>query len=74
MITRGVKSTPNQPRNRLNMAVSYNKLPRERVSYVAGTLERKHFGEAQGGIPGRVGVILLISVQKVRLLQACVFS
>ena len=40
-------STPNQSRNRLNMAVSYNKPPRERVSYVADSLERKHFGEAQ---------------------------
>ena len=29
------------------MAVSYNKPPRERVSYVADSLERKHFGEAQ---------------------------
>jgi hypothetical protein len=28
------------------MAVSYNKLPRERVWYVADSLERKHFGEA----------------------------
>jgi len=44
-------STPNQSRNRLNMAVSYNKLPRERVSYVADSLERKHFGEAQGLLP-----------------------
>jgi hypothetical protein len=46
-------STPNQSRNRLNMAVSYNKPPRERVSYVADSLERKHFGGAQakGGWP-----------------------
>jgi len=28
------------------MAVSYNKPPRDRVSYVADSLERKHFGEA----------------------------
>ena len=29
------------------MAVSYNKLPRERVSYIADSSERKRFGESQ---------------------------
>ena len=38
---------PNQSRHMLNMAGSYNKLPRECASYVADSSERKHFGEAQ---------------------------
>lgn len=41
-------SAPNQSKNRLNMAGSYNKLPRGSVSYVAGYSYCKDFGEAQG--------------------------
>jgi hypothetical protein len=37
----------NQSENRLNMAGSYNRLTHGCASYVADSLDRKHFGEAQ---------------------------
>lgn len=39
------RSEPEQ--KQVNMAGSYNKLPRESVSYVADSSDCKHFGEAQ---------------------------
>lgn len=41
-------SKSSQSENRLNMAGTYNRVPRECLSYVADSSDCKHFGEGQG--------------------------